>query len=662
MNLLKRSLTLGLLWQPCLAELFPNGDFENGNTSWEEVSGGAGTFAFSYPTNDGNTGGFGVIDQKTSGGFGIWVGNDGNSISLDSLGLEAGNSYNFSQDMQLLSGSTIGGLKLDFTTAGANTGSSGEIFPDLIGDGSTWETYTFEIAIPLGVDGFKLVPLWGTNSSVGFDNISYNTTGGEAPLVPNGDFENGSTSWFQEGTDITFAYPSTGGNPDGHGRINSVPPTTGTGFWAANGGAPITISSLGLTGGDTVNFKQDMKIFDGSGIGGLRLEFFNGGDLVGNTGKLYPDLIGDGSTWETYSFEVTVPAGATHVKMLPLGIAGSSVGFDTITVGEGTTPPDPTADSTEIQLVFGRLFRWNRGSSASNFFQPQSSPDQVTWTNLGPAFTGSTSGQGFDPSNAPFYRILESSTTSGEALTNGGFEDTDFGDPACPLEWVCFSPTGQVPELIDTDAFSGSKSVRLAVQNDASPTPHQSEIQHNVAASGSFIEPGTSYDFSFRAKQISSGVSYVQNYRLQWLNDVGAIVSEAFGFTAFNGGTGGWAEITRTGLVAPDGAVTAYIQIFGATGAIAGEDAKGEVLIDDLSLVSAAGGDGRTTVVSVFGIEAGVGIEFPTQSDRFYQAGISFNLEEFDDLGPLFEGNGERAAIGTQYDEENYFFRMIETE
>ncbi len=114
--------------------------------------------------------------------------------------------------------------------------------------------------------------------------------------------------------------------------------------------------------------------------------------------------------------------------------------------------------------------------------------------------------------------------------------------------------------------------------------------------------------------------------------------------------------------VAPDGAVTAYIQIFGATGAIAGEDAKGEVLIDDLSLVSAAGGDGQSTVVSVFGIEAGVGIEFPTQSGRFYQAGISFDLEEFDDLGPLFEGNGERAAIGTQYDEENYFFRMIETE
>jgi hypothetical protein len=37
-------------------------------------------------------------------------------------------------------------------------------------------------------------------------------------------------------------------------------------------------------------------------------------------------------------------------------------------------------------------------------------------------------------------------------------------------------------------------------------------------------------------------------------------------------------------------------------------------------------------------------------------------LEEFDDLGPLFEGNGERAAIGSQYDEENYFFRVIETE
>lgn len=664
MKFLKYSLALTLLSQFSLADLFPNGDFSNGASSWAEVADPAADFGFSYPSTGGNPGGYGVITHTSTAGFGIWVGNDEQPLSLAALGLEAGKTYNFTQDMIVLSGDKMGGLKLDFTTAGANDGSSGEQFVPMIGDGSTWETYTFKISIPLGVDGFKLVPLWAKDSSngssIGYDNIGFDPVAvepdpePEPELILNGDFEQGSTGWFQEGIGATFDYPNSGGFPDGHGVINSTAPNTG--FWAANNGAPISISSLGLEGGDNAIFQQDMKVLSGSDVGGLRLEFFNGAAVVGSTDDVRPSLIGDGSTWETYFFEVTVPFNAEAVKVLVLGTAGSEVGFDNVTIGDGTATPQPPAEAgSSNQLVYGTLFRWT-GSNASNFFQPQTSEDNVTWTNLGPAFTGKVTGQALDPSEARFHRVLEAASVSGEVTTNGDFEDNNSD---CPIGFECISPTGQFPEVITSDAFFGTNSLRIAVQNDNTPTPNQSEIQQNIAAAGGTIVPGTAYDLSFYAKQISFEVSYVQNYRLQWLNEEGAIVSEAFGFTPFTGGTDEWIEIKKSSLVAPAGASTALIQIFGATGAVNSPDAKGEVLIDLVSLEGEAG-LGAGTVVEAFGFEPGVGVEFSTEEGKFYQTQISSDLVNFDDIGPLFEGYGGRAAVGTQFDEDWAYFRAIE--
>ena len=640
-------------------EIVSNGDFSNGVTSWEEVPSAAdnpGNFVFTYPSTGGNPDGYGVITHSNNDGFGIWVGNDGQPLTLASLGLEAGKTYNFTQDMIVLSGNSIGGFKLDYTLAGANEGSSGELFPTIIGDGSTWQTYTFEISIPLGVDGFKVVPLWARDSSgassIGYDNIGFDPvpTDTEPDLILNGDFEDGSDGWFQEGGGA-FDYPNSGGVPDGHGVINSS--GVNTGFWAANNGAPITISSLGLAGGDSAIFQQDMKIISGSSIGGLRLEFLNGAAVVGSTDNVYPALIGDGSTWETYFFNVTVPANAMAVKVLVLGAADSSIGFDNVTIGDGTaTPKIPTSGLQANELVYGTLFRWS-GSNASNYFQPQTSEDNVTWTNLGPAFTGQVTGQALDPSEARYHRVLESASISGEVVINGDFEDNASGRPT---SWECI---GVSAEVTSDDAFSGTNSVRLAVQNDESATPNQSEIQQNIAAVGGIIVEGAAYDFSFQAKQISYGVSYVQNYRLQWLNEEGAIVSEAFGFTPFTGGTGEWVEFKKSSLVAPAGASTALIQIFGATGAVAGATAEGGVLIDQISLEGeAALGEG--TVVDAFGFEPGVGVEFSTEEGKFYQTQISSDLVNFDDIGPLFEGYGGRAAVGTQFDEAWAYFRAIE--
>ena len=79
----------------------------------------------------------------------------------------------------------------DFFASGAFSGSTGDIFPALIGDGTTWETYSFTVTIPTGTEGIKVVPLWGAGSSIGYDNVGVDDAPVETPLIPNGDFENG---------------------------------------------------------------------------------------------------------------------------------------------------------------------------------------------------------------------------------------------------------------------------------------------------------------------------------------------------------------------------------------------------------------------------------------------------------------------------------------
>jgi hypothetical protein len=151
--------------------LFPNGDFANGGPTadWVEVSGG-GTFGYGYPDSGGNPGNYGVI-TNVSGGWAIWVGGDATPLPLESLGLVPGTTYTFLQDMITLAGTNTGGLKVE------SWGPSGQILPNS-GDmrpptwtTNGWATYTFNYTIQPGATGIKVVPLWGVNSTVGYDNF-----------------------------------------------------------------------------------------------------------------------------------------------------------------------------------------------------------------------------------------------------------------------------------------------------------------------------------------------------------------------------------------------------------------------------------------------------------------------------------------------------------
>ena len=653
------ALTLPLLTLPCMADLFPNGDFENTGTSWEEVS-GSGTYSFDYPASAGNDGGYGVIDHSTAdGGFGIWVGNDGQPLTLASLGLEAGTTYDFTMDMQLLSGSNIGGFKLDFTNGGQGAGSTGDLRTALIDTGSTWETYTFRIAIPAGVDGFKVVPLWGVDSSVGYDNIGFDSTPISQDPIANNDFADGNFGWSETGSaETSWSYPATGGNPGEYGVITNT--GIGFGIWIANSNNIIPLSSLELEAGTTVNFLQDMILLSGEKIGGLKIDFFTGAEASGSTGDTFGTLIGDGSTWETYTFPVALPEGIDGIKIVPLWGAGSSVGYDNIRFEVPTVlPPGSTAD-LEPRFATGSLVSWTP-TNVEKLYQPQASADGTTWTDLGPVFLGTDTTSVLDPDSAPFHRVVEKDPAGDSAIGNGDFEIASSEDPNCAEGWKCLSTSGQFPTRITSDAFSGTSSIRLAVQNDDGGSPRQAEIQQNLTEVGGFVTGGETYTFSFRAKQISSGVSYVQQYRLQWLDSGNqAINGSDIGFENFSGGNGSWSKIAVSNIVAPANAAAVFIQIFGATGAVPGADAKGEVLIDSINL--SVGVQSEPAILAT--TEApGIGIFMLTENGKQYKAQVSDDLFLFDDVSGVFAGNGQpvgAGVAGTTSDQARRFFRFLE--
>ncbi len=484
-----------------------------------------------------------------------------------------------------------------------------------------------------------------------------------ADLFPNGDFESAGSTWLEVAGGGTFAfdYPATGGNDEGYGVIDHSAADGGFGIWVGNDGDPIALDSLGLAAGSTYDFTLDMRLISGANIGGFKLDFTIGADNAGSTGDLRNDLIGDGSTWETYTFRIEIPAEVDGFKVVPLWGVDSVVGFDNI--GFDPTPIEPPVEppvvepGSEAQVAEGTLVTWVP-TNTEKLHQPQSSQDGTAWTDLGPAFPGTETTTILDPNPAPFYRVQEKDPAGPDSVVNGDFEIADPANPDCPENWACLSTSGQFPTRIETDSYSGTASVRIAVQNDDGGSPNQAEIQQNLGGAGGFVTPGETYVFTFRAKQISSGVSYVQQYRLQWFDANDTPINGAdVGFDNFSGGDGTWAEVSSGNIVAPAGAASAFIQIFGATGAVAGADAKGEVLIDDISL--ALGGAAEPSNLSTT-TEPGIGVIMLTKSGVTYRAQQSDDLFIFDDLTGTFTGNGTVIGAGIPDGGASHYFRILE--
>jgi hypothetical protein len=252
--------------------------------------------------------------------------------------------------------------------------------------------------------------------------------------------------------------------------------------------------------------------------------------------------------------------------------------------------------------------------------------------------------------------LLGSATTPDavEAVLNGAFEFEDPDNFDCAESWLCIG--SQPPILNFFDSVSGIYSMQLKVQNDGTPTPNSSEIQQDILVEGGTITPGATYDFSFWANQVKTGVSYVQQYQVQWLNSVGAPLPGGIAFTPFAAGSGDWLQTKVEGLVAPAGAATALIQIVASTGAVASAAAEGEVLIDDVSLSSPV-----TPTILPASSADGIEISWTSEVGKLYQPKSSPDLMSFGNFGPAIEGDGGvQSAVDVRTLLEK-FYQVVET-
>ncbi len=169
------------------------------------------------------------------------------------------------------------------------------------------------------------------------------------------------------------------------------------------------------------------------------------------------------------------------------------------------------------------------------------------------------------------------SNSASSLVSNGDFES---GKGTQADAWQ--TAASQFPVRTDAEAHGGSFSLHSRLLNEGG---RPSEGLLNQAMIGTVVG-GQTYEFSFWVKQVSSGVSYVQQYDLQWLDRSGKGVGGK-GLTNFSGTKGKWKKISAPGLIAPVDAEGAKIVFRFVTGAVS--SGSGEVFIDDISLGSAGG-------------------------------------------------------------------------
>ena len=280
------------------------------------------------------------------------------------------------------------------------------------------------------------------------------------------------------------------------------------------------------------------------------------------------------------------------------------------------------------------------------------------WTNIGSSVAGDGAIHSWVdplPAGQRIYQILETAPGSDPTPTvpvNGGFE---AGTGATAANWTV---TGsQPPARIGTAAHTGSFSMRGALANVGS-TPAEGGLEQKITAQGGGITAGQSYDLSFRAKQISAGPSYVQQYQVQWLNSANGVLGGGSGLVNFNGTQDAWVKISHNNLTAPAGTADARVLFRLVTGAVAG--GHGEVLIDDVLLDSGVSGPGSPEVVRALPVtrQSVASISWPSLPGILYQPKSTTDFTNWNDILSIITGNGDTKSFTVPMDKSSEFFRL----
>lgn len=629
--------------------LFPNGDFAAGDAFWHQV----GPAAFEYPASGGNSGGFGVIDATAAAAWGIWVANADAEIPLDSLGLTAGRTYVFFQDMKILSGSNVGGFKIDFVPSG----STGNINLPKIGDGMAWARYSYPIAIPTGTTGMKVVPLWGGDSRVGYDNIGFESTPVVPPVVsPDLVYEDGfaaaGTGWAGPigGAGITSSleWSSSEGNPAGSTILTAANPA----------GAPAAVSFT-YTAEDIDFGEGPVEIsFDGKLLGlmpGTAIHVRYNGNFVG---AIMSEMNANAYTTVRRAFTLGQGFGATTTLTLSFEYAlgavvnsGGSLAIDNIRVMT-KMPGEPAPP--ELAIRPGTLVSWASGAPL-NSYQPQESANNSAWVNLGAPIPNNAVSSLFDLTRSAFYRVQETSPdVFDNAVPNPGFETSDFSTTPAD-DWQIPVQANQGASMTVGDSYKaigphgGFKMLILESTGPGAPAPNV-EVRSNPFS----VTGGTPYTLSFwAANPVKTGGANPQ-YSLFYFDESGGLIENSFtpGF-----GTIGSAWTRVSAPVTPP-ANAARMTVGWIQAASAEANVHWVTLIDDVSLSEGMLIEASTTTTLAVTAAPAVELSWPAGLGRLYQAEFSGNLLDWADFGGPAAGRGAVFSLTDPITPANKFYRV----
>lgn len=370
------------------------------------------------------------------------------------------------------------------------------------------------------------------------------------------------------------------------------------------------------------------------------------------TSQVYYNAATGRRTYVVYNPTATSQSVTVYHLGEPVDTVAVLPGKLTVKVDGGTNAPS----QIQLGIEAGAQIGWPTTNGTTWTLQSASElGTNATWSDLaGPSAGNGSTNTYFDPlwpSLHQQYQVLVSTLGSASVVVNAGFE---AGSGGAASNWT-FNGS-QPPARVTADAHGGSYSLQLFVTNSAS-TPNTSGFGQNVNAQGGTpIVGGQTYNFSFWARQVSSGVSYVQNYRISWLNSSGGTISTV-GWSGFTAGNGFWSQVAVNNLVAPINAVNAVVEFYSATGAVL--NGYGAVLIDDVALSYAT--PSQTNVVSA-ALTPAVRVRWAASADKLYDVqSAGADLSTWTNLVSSVAGNGmTNEVIAIQVTNRAGFFRVRE--
>lgn len=154
--------------------LIPNGDFEKGADNWVNAEEGAATITYESIGGSEDNGGYARMAAYPNTVWAVLVnpreeGHVGGGIDIDTLGITPGEVHTFIVDLITFEGTEAGGIKIEAWAENALLDVLNDNRPEQIP--LSWTTHSVDWLVPVGTEKLIFVPVWGINSTVGFDNV-----------------------------------------------------------------------------------------------------------------------------------------------------------------------------------------------------------------------------------------------------------------------------------------------------------------------------------------------------------------------------------------------------------------------------------------------------------------------------------------------------------